>query len=141
MGRIPAAEPPRRSPASRALLPLVLAAWCGLIFALSAQPHLGTDLGTLDVFLRKCAHVAEYAVLALLASMTARQEGASARVEPVVAALFSLAYSCSDELHQTFVAGRHGTPVDVAIDSIGITIGLLIARRTRPERASRRNDA
>ena len=42
----------------------------------------------------------------------------------------SLAYAGTDEIHQTFVHGRHGTPVDVAIDAVGIAVAAtLIARR------------
>ena len=44
--------------------PVVL--WAALIFALSAVPSLGTGLGGWDTVLRKCAHVTEYAILALL---------------------------------------------------------------------------
>ena len=36
---------------------------------------------------------------------------------PVVA--ITLAYVVTDEFHQTFVEGRHGTPVDVLIDAAG----------------------
>ena len=37
-----------------------------LIFGLSAQPNLGTGLGTWDTVLRKAAHMAEYGLLWLL---------------------------------------------------------------------------
>ena len=38
----------------------------------------------------------------------------------------------SDELHQAFVRGRHASPVDVAIDTVGLLIGLLgVAPNTR----------
>jgi VanZ family protein len=47
----------------------------------------------------------------------------------------ALAYAATDELHQHFVAGRHGTPWDVAIDAAGIGIGVLVARRLRASRA------
>ena len=40
----------------------------------------------------------------------------------------AVAYACTDELHQTFVRGRHGTPVDVAIDAAGALIGLAVWR-------------
>jgi VanZ family protein len=40
-------------------------------------------------------------------------------------------YAGTDEFHQTFIDGRHGTPVDVAIDAIGMAIAALViyARR------------
>ena len=31
-------------------------------------------------------------------------------------------YAITDEFHQTFVEGRHGTPVDWAIDSAGAAL-------------------
>jgi VanZ family protein len=34
-------------------------------------------------------------------------------------------YASTDEFHQTFVPGRHGSAVDVAIDSTGALIALL----------------
>jgi VanZ family protein len=95
----------------------------GVIFALSAQPDVNSGLGTWDLVGRKLAHMA---VFGLLWWLWLRALG-----RPVAAAAITLAYAVSDEWHQSFVAGRHGTPVDVAIDSVGIAIAsLLIARRT-----------
>ena len=109
-----------RSPLLTVWLPIV--AWAALIFALSSIPSLGTGLGTWDTILRKCAHVTEYAVLAFLLRRA---------LSTTLAFAAAVAYSVSDELHQTFVRGRHGAMRDVLIDSIGIVIGLLVARRVR----------
>jgi VanZ family protein len=109
---------------SRALTlwaPVVL--WAGVIFALSSIPSLGTGLGTWDYVLRKCAHMTEYAILAALLYR------AFGRQTPAFFA--ALAYAASDEFHQRFVHGRHGTPVDVAIDAVGIVAGLLVWERVR----------
>ena len=43
----------------------------------------------------------------------------------------TIAYACTDEFHQTFVRGRHGSPIDVAIDALGALIGLAVWRRAR----------
>ena len=99
-------------------LPIV--AWGALIFTLSSIPSLHTDLGTWDLILRKCAHVTEYAILAFLLRRA---------MSTGPAFVVALAYAASDEYHQTFVVGREGSPRDVAIDSIGIVVGLLVARR------------
>jgi VanZ family protein len=107
-----------RSPLLTVWLPIV--AWAALIFALSSIPSLHTNLGTWDLILRKCAHVTEYAILAFLLRRA---------FEAPLAFLLALGYAVSDEFHQTFVVGREGTPRDVAIDSIGILVGLLVARR------------
>ncbi len=109
-------------------LPVV--AWAALIFALSSIPHLGTGLGFWDLILRKLAHTAEYAVLGFLV----------ARAVDVDALAFAagVGYAVSDEVHQTFVAGREGAPVDVGIDALGVAVGVaafrVVARSRRRDR-------
>src|SRR2546423_5073099 len=101
-----------------------------VIFALSAQPDLSTGLGVWDLIGRKIVHMSEYALLCLLWWRAIRTV-ATDRTALAVALLASVAYAATDELHQTFVHGRHGTPVDVGIDAVGMTVAaLLIARRT-----------
>jgi VanZ family protein len=100
-------------------IPVVL--WAGLIFALSAVPNLGTGLGTWDFVLRKIAHTLEYAILGALVFRATRRA-------PVAIALAS-AYAVTDEFHQTFVGGRHGSPVDWLIDTAGVLIGVAVASR------------
>ncbi|MGH3002026.1 MAG: VanZ family protein [Gaiellaceae bacterium] len=102
-------------------LPVVV--WAGVIFALSAVPSLSTGLGAWDLVLRKCAHMTEYALLAvLLVRATGSYRWALA---------LTIAYAASDEFHQTFVRGRHGSPVDVGIDTVGALIGLALSKRLR----------
>ena len=102
-------------------LPVV--AWAAVIFTLSSIPSLSTGLGTWDTILRKGAHLTEYAVLgALLYRALGR--------EPLALAV-GLAYAASDELHQHFVHGRHASPVDVAIDAVGVAAGVLVWLRLR----------
>jgi VanZ family protein len=95
--------------------------WMVVIFAFSAVPSLGTGLGTWDTVLRKGAHVTEYAILAVLLRRAAVRE--------LPALLVGVAYAASDELHQHFVRGRHSSPVDVAIDAVGLALGLYAFRR------------
>jgi VanZ family protein len=114
--------------ASRFGPPLLLMA---AIFVLSAQPDLGTDLGAVDLVGRKLVHMTEYGLLWLL------WHGALRWRAPWVAAAIALGYAAADELHQTFVAGRHGTPVDVAIDGVGIAIAALLLHRARRQRRAR----
>ena len=102
-------------------LPVLL--WAGVIFAFSSIPSLSTHLGTWDLVLRKLAHMAEYAVLALL---LLRATGSYAWGFGL-----AVAYACTDEFHQTFVRGRHGSPVDVGIDAVGALVGLALWRRAR----------
>ena len=99
--------------------PVVL--WAALIFALSSIPSLGTGLGSWDLVLRKCAHMTEYAVLAFLLARALGRE--------VPALAVGVLYAVSDEVHQAFVSGRHASPIDVAIDTVGLLLGLLAWRR------------
>jgi VanZ family protein len=99
---------------------LPVLAWAALIFVLSSIPHLGTGLGTWDTILRKGAHVTEYAIFGLLLLRAVGREA------PAFA--LGVAYAITDEVHQRFVTGRHSSPIDVAIDSAGILIGVLVAR-------------
>jgi VanZ family protein len=110
-----------RSRAVSLWLPVV--AWAAVIFTLSSIPHLSSGLGTWDTVLRKCAHVTEYAILGALTLRALGRE--------LPAFLAAVAYAASDELHQHFVRGRHSSPVDVAIDAVGIAIGLLAWVRVR----------
>jgi VanZ family protein len=105
-------------PRSSVRLWLPVVAWAAVIFALSSVPDLGTGLGGWDLVLRKIAHACEYAVLgALLVRATARTGLAFA---------LGTLYAASDELHQSFVPGRLGSPIDVAIDAVGVAAGIAL---------------
>jgi VanZ family protein len=105
--------------AVRAWAPVVV--WAAVIFAFSSIPSLGTGLGTWDLILRKLAHLTEYAILgALLVRALAR---------PSLAILLGALYAASDELHQHFVRGRHAAWYDVVIDTVGVTVGVILWRR------------
>ena len=99
-----------------------------VIFALSAQPDLSSGLGTVDLVGRKFVHAGEYALLCFLWWRALRTRMAD---KTAVAAAFAIcvAYSATDEWHQTFVAGRHGTPLDVLIDAGGASAAALWALR------------
>src|SRR5919199_99788 len=107
--------------------PLALMA---LIYVLSDQPDLSTGLGVWDFIARKVVHMSEYALLCFL-WWRALRTLAPARAAVALAFCVSLAYAGIDELHQRSVHGRHGTPVDVAIDAVGMgAAAVAIGRRT-----------
>jgi VanZ family protein len=110
-------------PGSIARLWLPVVAWAGLIFALSSVPDLGTGLGGWDTLLRKLAHAGEYAVLGALLLRATGRVG--------IAFALGLLYAMSDELHQSYVPGRLGSPVDVAIDAAGLACGVVLLQRVR----------
>jgi VanZ family protein len=108
--------------------PLVFMA---VIYLFSAQPDLNSGLGTIDLVGRKIIHASEYALLTFL-WWRALRTVLPARRAVLAAAVTVIAYAVTDEFHQHFVQGRHGTPVDVFIDAIGVGIAstLLLRRRT-----------
>jgi VanZ family protein len=97
--------------------------WGAVIFTLSSIPSLSTGLGIWDTILRKGAHVTEYAILGGLLYRALGREA--------LALALGIAYAATDELHQHFVHGRHASPVDVAIDAVGVAFGMLVWLRLR----------
>lgn len=78
---------------------------------------------------RKCAHLCEYAILALLLWRALRR-GPTLRMKMstlcgvvVVACAF---FAASDEFHQSFVRSRTASVRDVLLDILGAVFGLLI---------------
>ncbi|MHB9112131.1 MAG: VanZ family protein [Thermoleophilia bacterium] len=121
----------------RVALPwLSVIAWAALIFFLSAQPNLKTDLGIWDLILRKGAHMVEFAVLCLLLWNAIRQTVTVSFAALAFAVAISLLYAFSDEFHQRFVPGRSGALRDVAFDAIGIVIMSVIIIALRPNRTA-----
>ena len=99
----------------------------GVIFAFSAQPSLDSGLGVIDLIGRKLIHFAEYALLCFLwwrplATVTTPRRAA------LYAFLIASGYAVTDEFHQSFIEGRHGTPVDWLIDSAGAAAAALRLR-------------
>src|SRR3954471_20992165 len=109
------------------LPPFVLMA---VIFALSAQPDLNSGLGLIDLIGRKIIHMAEYALLCFLWWRALRTVVSPDRAIALAFAL-AVAYAGTDELHQRSVHGRHGSPIDIAIDATGAGVAALALRRTR----------
>jgi VanZ family protein len=99
-----------------------------LIFGLSATPDLSTGLGEWDLLLRKLAHITIYLVLWLTIARAMDWR------RPLATTVIALLYAVTDEIHQTHVGGRHGTPVDVAIDAIGMGLAALAWAVTRRRR-------
>jgi VanZ like family len=109
---------------ARVWVPVVL--WAGLIFGLSSIPGLTSGFGTWDLVLRKLGHAAEFAVLGALLQR--------ATVSAPVALLLGSAYAATDEVHQRFVEGRVGSPVDWAIDTAGVAVGVVLVLRWQRRR-------
>jgi VanZ family protein len=128
-------------------LPLLV--WMGIIFSASSDsgsfqhssrivaplvrwllPNLSDEaVYAIVVFVRKCAHLAEYAVLALLLWRALRRESTQGNTAwrwskaGLVLVLVAL-YASSDEIHQAFVPSREASIWDVMLDTTGAAFGL-----------------
>jgi VanZ family protein len=94
-------------------------------------PHLSDEaVHAIVMFARKCAHLTEYAVLALLIWRALRKPlnpNATSWRWPEAGLALTLAalYAASDEIHQAFVPSRQASVWDVLLDTAGAAIGLL----------------
>jgi VanZ family protein len=92
------------------------------------KPDISAEtLASIHFILRKCAHVAEYAVLGLLllrAATVNYKRSIPIRYLSVLG--LCLLVAATDEFHQTFVASRGASATDVMIDGVGSIVGLLI---------------
>jgi VanZ family protein len=116
---------PRRSSLLRALAPLAL---MGAIFYFSSQ-HADPDQAWWTVVVRKLGHIGGYAALTALWTWAL---AGTVRRPLLTAAAISFVYACSDEYHQSFVDTRHGSPVDVAVDTLGIALAYLAIATAQP---------
>lgn len=85
---------------------------------------------------RKTAHFLLYFILGLLIVSFLKEFGLNKK-SIIISIIVVLLYACSDEIHQTFVAGRSGEVLDVLIDTIGGSLATilyyLIYRRKKHE--------
>ncbi|MEY2504350.1 MAG: hypothetical protein QOG27_630 [Verrucomicrobiota bacterium] len=92
-------------------------------------------IASVQLFVRKCGHLLEYAILAALLYRALRTWRGHLFG---VAFIFTAIYAAFDEFHQSFVASRTGSPWDVVVDCAGALLGLLFFwllgnRKTCPE--------
>jgi VanZ family protein len=107
---------------SRFFEPLVRRLWP------SASPEA---VYVLHVLVRKCGHLFEYGVVALLAYRAARA-GRRPRWSlrwAVAAVTIASAFAVTDELRQSLTTTRTGTPGDVAVDVAGACLAMLTLRQ------------
>lgn len=126
-----AVEQPQRAKRARELLalwapPLAL---MGVIFFFSAQSHLDSGLGAIDLVGRKLIHAGEYALLTFLWWRALRTTSATSRTAIAAAVVVAVLYAASDEYHQSFVEGRTGSPIDVLIDTTGALVAAFLLWR------------
>ncbi len=101
-------------------------------FLLWLKPGMAPDrILFILIVMRKCAHVGEYAVLALLLWRALRSVPTTLQPKrPIlfIAVLIACAvFAASDEFHQSFFKSRTPSIRDVLLDVSGALIGLLIS--------------
>ncbi len=145
----------------RYVLPVLV--WAAVIFSLSTgaggSTHTNSFLDTflaryfpslshrltwperdsIHYYVRKAAHVTEYAVFGVLLVRALRRE--RPRLAPRLLWLawaLATAYAATDEFHQVFVPGRTPKVTDVMLDSAGAALGIcLITFVSRRRQAAR----
>lgn len=94
-----------------------------------------------DYFVRKCAHMTEYAVLASLIFGALYGKDRDQRKYILFPVIICFLYALTDELHQVFVPGRSGNIFDVGVDTVGaaammlliLSLEMIIERRRKRE--------
>src|SRR5260370_394068 len=100
-------------------------------------PHTSeATLALVHFLIRKAGHLTEYAILALLAARAFRTSSHELLRNRWfwISLLFVVAYSLSDEFHQSFVPSRTASIYDSLIDSLGgltALVWLVVRRRSR----------
>jgi VanZ family protein len=104
--------------------------WMGVIFFFSQLPGNPTyyDPTILLLIERKGAHVAEYFLLFLLSTQFFSLVFFKETLRKIIALAFvwSVTYAVTDELHQFFTPYRGAHITDVLIDTLGISLALLL---------------
>jgi len=110
-------------------LPVLL--WCAVIYFLSSIPSLKSGFpDTMDLVLRKAAHITEFATLFFITFRALRTKFGKKKAA-FLSVLFSIVFALADEYHQTFVFGRNGSLRDAFIDSIGIFLACFLVDKKR----------
>lgn len=84
-----------------------------------------------EMVIRKTAHLFEYAVWAILLCFASRSIQLPLRTALVIAICGAALTATIDELHQSHVVGRVGSPVDIFLDTVGACLGLSLALKFR----------
>lgn len=83
-------------------------------------------IASVQLVVRKCGHLTEYAILAALLCRAFCRSVPVSFGPGALAFVISAVYASLDEFHQSFVASRTGSPWDTVIDCVGAVIGLSI---------------
>jgi VanZ family protein len=99
-----------------------------VIFFWSARPAITTStIGWQDFTIKKSAHIVEYLILGLLTYRSFKKTTGLSTIQVIIFTVVGcLLYAISDEIHQSFTPGRSPMVRDVALDTIGSALGVVI---------------
>jgi 4-hydroxybenzoate polyprenyltransferase/VanZ family protein len=86
----------------------------------------GATVSSIQLVVRKCAHLTEYAILAVLLWRAFKQNRHGVWRAAGMALFVAALYASLDEFHQSYIASRTGSPWDVLIDCGGAVLGLML---------------
>nr|WP_295307311.1 VanZ family protein [uncultured Blautia sp.] len=90
--------------------------------------ELAYSASSIEFYVRKAAHMTEYCLLAIAISFPLYVYGVRGIWLILLAGVICVGFAGLDEYHQSFVANRGPSMRDVGIDSIGVTVGILLVQ-------------
>lgn len=106
-----------------------------LIFSLSSRQRISvSEITSINFIFFKTLHIIEYAVLFFLL-FRAFFKTTTLPLHRIffITIFISIIYAFTDELHQTFVPTREGSPRDIVIDTIGILLCFMYTKINLPK--------
>jgi VanZ family protein len=97
----------------------------------SIPAFAAVDIATIDLLVRKVAHLTEYFIFAILLMRVLKNRSSinmSQQLRWGIAV--GIIYAVGDELHQSFTRTRSPSAIDVLIDAIGVASGALAFYKT-----------
>ena len=90
--------------------------------------ELAYSASSIEFYVRKAAHMTEYCLLAIAISFPLYVYGVRGVWLILLAGAICVGFASFDEYHQSFVSDRGPSVRDVGIDSIGVTVGILLVQ-------------
>ena len=90
-----------------------------------SQQNKLAQIEILQPFVRKGAHFSIYMILGILTMCCLQTFKGRKAYKFDISTMFCFLYACSDELHQRFITGRSGEFVDICLDTVAATLGIL----------------
>lgn len=90
--------------------------------------ELAYSASSIEFYVRKAAHMTEYCLLVIAISFPLYVYGVRGVWLILLAGAICVGFASFDEYHQSFVSDRGPSVRDVGIDSIGVTVGILLVQ-------------